>query len=41
MFSERPEANFMRFIEDKELTKSFNYYSHIGDTVTVSINGTG
>jgi hypothetical protein len=40
-FSQRPEANYMRFHEDKLLTKSYNYYSHIGDTVTVSINGTG
>lgn len=36
-FSQRPESNYLRAIEDSDLMLSLNYYSHIEDTVRVAM----
>jgi len=36
-FSQRHESDYLRFIEDKDLSMSLNYFSHVEDTVRVGI----
>ena len=40
-FSESPEADYLRFIEDKNLTISINYLAHNEDTVRITFEETG